>query len=117
MEELKKILSNEIASIDNQKLQDYVQGNLPKQEEHALEVNIGADEFLNDAIEGLKESNTQNLDFTIYEINNKVKKRLKLKTVQKKKKLISENLVLLAILLTLGLIILGYIIIRKHLNQ
>jgi hypothetical protein len=113
MEELKKILSPANKPIDNNDLKNYLNGTLTNEQQHELESNLSdEDPFVQDAIEGLKENNNSNIDFTIYEINKSVEKKLLQKKKKEKRKLNTGNLTIIAIFLILLLAIIGFIVIK-----
>lgn len=117
MDDLKKILSNKIEPINNQKLADYLKGDLSKQEQYNVELGLNEnDPFLQDAIDGLKDTKID-IDLTIFEINNKLKKKLVKDQKKTNRKLNIQSIILIAVLLVLLLMTVGYIITRLLLHK
>ena len=64
MDELKDILSDSNKDIDNQKLMDYLSGQLTAEERHDMEKEMADSPFVNDAVEGLEEiKDKKNVEF------------------------------------------------------
>ncbi len=113
MDDLKKILSSANKPIENNDLTDYLNGKLTNIQQHEIESNFSEeDPFVQDAIDGLKENTNHNIDFTIYEINKNIEKKLQLKRKKEKRKLNTGSLTIIAISLILLLVILGFILIK-----
>ena len=115
-EELKNILNNSNKDIDNQKLMDYLSQQLSKQESHDVEMTMANDEFMNDAIEGLEQfSSKKSMSISVEQLNRDLKKQLAKKEKRKeKRKLKDQPWIYYTIILLLALLILCYIIIKKH---
>ncbi len=119
MDELKDILSNSNKDIDNQKLMDYLSGKLSAEEKHDVEKEMSGSDFMNDAIEGLEEiKNKKNLTFFVEQMNADLHKQLsKKKTRKLKRKLKDQPWLYFAIVLILLIIIICFVIIKKHLDN
>ncbi len=120
MDELKKILTTDEESkkIDNAELLDYLKGNFSNEKQNKLEQFLELeDDFLNDAIEGLKEKEAQNLELTLFEIDNNIKKQLKAKQKNKRKQPIGNHTAIIALMIILSLVIVSYVIIKLLLRK
>jgi anti-sigma-K factor RskA len=120
MDELKKILHNEEESkkIDESALLDYLKGNLSNESQNEFEQSIQAeDEFLNDALEGLKQKEAKNLEITLFEIDKNIKNQLKVRQKYKRRKPINNQSGLVSIIVILGLIVVAYVIIKLLLKK
>jgi hypothetical protein len=113
MTDLKDILGNSNKDIDNQRLMDYLSGRLTDAEQHELEAGMD-DEMMSDALEGLQSvKGTHNLDLTVFELNQKLKKELKIKEKKKNRRKIKDfELTVIAIVVILVLCVLAFIVIR-----
>ena len=111
---LKDILSNLNKEIEQDKLLDYLNNNLPALEAHDIEKQMADDPFVNDAVEGL--SNIKKIDITAYteQLNYNLQKQIQKKAARKeKRKLKNEPWLYYAIILILLLCIIGYLVIKR----
>lgn len=117
-DKLSDILSNSNKDIDNQKLMDYLSGKLTGEEKHDVEKQMADSEFVNDAVEGLEAlKNKKDLDLFVAQLNTDLHRQLDKKKKRKlKRALKSQPWLYLAIVLLLLLTVIGYIVIRKHLD-
>lgn len=112
-ENLKDILSNLNAEVDQETLLKYLQGKLSAAEQHEVEKNLLADEFEADAVEGLQNiQDTQEISVLVEQLNLDLKKR----TAKKKKGFLKreakvESWLLLTIVIILLLVIISFLII------
>ncbi len=115
-DELKNILNNSNKDIDNQKLMDYISHQLSKQESHDMEKAMADDDFMNDAIEGLQQfNNVKNVPLSVEQLNKDLQKKLAKKKLRKeKRKLKEEPWLYFTIILLLILIVICYMIVKKH---
>lgn len=113
------ILSNSNKDIDNQKLIDYLSGKLSAEEKHEIEKQMNDSEFMNDAVEGLEEvKNKKDLTFLVEQLNVDLNKKLLKKNKRKqKRKLKDQPWLYLTIIIIFLLIIIGFIVIKKHLDS
>jgi len=118
-DELLNILSNSNKDIDNQKLMDYLSDKLSQQEKHEFEKNIAGSEMLNDVVEGLEEfKNKKDVSALVEQLNANLKKQLKKKKEKKLKREIKNlNWIYFSIILILIIILIGFILIKKHLEN
>lgn len=117
-DEINDMLSQRDKDISNQKLLDYLNNKLPAEEEHDLEKHIIDTPFVNDAVEGLGAfKNRSDLLKIADQLNGDLRKQLQAK---KKKRLLgfsaNQPIIILAIIITIALVILGYLIIIRHLK-
>ena len=119
MDELKNILSNSNKDIDNQKLMDYLSGKLSAEEKHDIEKEMSDSDFVNDAVEGLENmKNKKDLTFFIDQMNTDLQKQLnKKKSRKQKRKLKDQPWLYFAIVLILFIIIICFVVIKKHLDN
>ena len=118
-DELLNILSNSNKDIDNQKLMDYLSDKLSQEEKHEFEKNIADSEMLNDVVEGLEKfKNKKDVTALVEQLNANLKKQLKKKKEKKLKREIKNlNWIYFSIILILIIILIGFIIIKKHLEN
>ena len=115
---LKDILANLNKDIEQDKLLDYLNKNLPDAEAHELEKQMADDPFMNDAVEGLTEfKDTKNLNFHVRELNQDLKKQLAKKSKRKVRKIKEQPWVYFTIILLLLLVIISYVLIKKHMDK
>jgi anti-sigma factor RsiW len=117
--DLLNILANSNKDIDNQLLMDYLSGKLSGEALHELERSMADNEFLNDAVEGLQQvSNKKNMQAYVDELNASMQKSLEKKKRRRLKRRLKEDpWGLIAVVLVIVLCVLGYIVIRKLLQQ
>jgi hypothetical protein len=118
-ENLKDILSNLNAEVDQQTLLRYLQGKLTADEQHLLEKSTIENDFDLDAIEGLQDfSNKAKIAALVEQLNQDLQK----KTAKKKKwphrrDAKPEPWLLIAIVAILLIAVIGYFIIHKMRGQ
>jgi hypothetical protein len=117
--DLKDILSNNNKDIDNQKLMDYLTNQLSKKESHELEQDMAADEFLNDAVEGLQKlTNKKDVEAYVEQLNRDLQKQTaKNKNRKEKRKLKDQPYLYLTIILILLLMVVCFIVIKKRIDH
>ena len=117
--DLKDILSNSNKDIDNQQLMDYLSNQLSKKDSHAIEENMAEDEFMNDAIEGLQNiENKKTMQTYVEQLNSDLKKQItKSKNRKEKRRLKDQPFTYFTIILILILAVLGFIVLKKHLDS
>lgn len=117
--DLKDILSNSNKDIDNQKLLDYLMNQLSKKETHELERDMAADEFLNDAVEGLQKlTNKKDVQAYVEQLNRDLQKQTtKNKKRKEKRKLKDQPYLYLTIILILLLMVVCFIVIKKRIDH
>lgn len=117
-DEVNDMLSPDDQKITDQQLLDYMNNKLPANENHIIEKEIIDSPFINDAVEGLAAfKNQPDLLKIASQLNGNLHKHL---LAKKKKRLLSiaanEPFIILAIIITIAVIILGYLMILKHLG-
>lgn len=116
--DLKAILSQMSADIDQETLLLYLQGKLSPEKQHELEKQILDNEFATDAIDGLQDfGDKKKLAFVMEQLNND----LKIKTARKKarrerRNIQSEPWLLITLAIILLLIVVCYFIIFRHMG-
>jgi hypothetical protein len=116
---LKDILSNLNKDIEQEKLLDYLNKNLPAAEVHEVEKQMADDEFMNDAVEGLEHfKNKKNISLLVDQLNTDLKKQTAKKNKRKeKRKLRDQPWLYIAIITLLVLIIISFILVKKFLIE
>ncbi len=117
--ELINILSNSNKDIDNQKLMDYLSNKLSREEKHEMEKLMANSPLVNDAVEGLQQfENKKYLLAFAEQLNTGLHKQLEKKKQRKQKlKLKEQPWPYIAIILILTLLIIGFIVITKLLQN
>ena len=118
-DELLNILLNSNKDIDNQKLMDYLSDKLSKEEKYEFEKNIAESDMLNDVVEGLEKfKNKKDVSLFIEQLNTNLKKQLEKKKSKKLKREIKNlNWLYFSIIMILVIILIGFLIIKKHLEN
>ena len=118
-DELLNILSNSSKDIDNQKLMDYLADKLSQEEKHEFEKKIVDSEMLSDVVDGLEKfKNKKDVSALVEQLNAKLKKQLEKKKAKKLKREIKNlNWLYFSIVLILIIILIGFLIIKKHLEN
>jgi hypothetical protein len=112
---LKDILSNLNKEIEQEKLLDYLNKQLPTADAHDVEKQMTDDPFVNDAVEGLSNfSDKKNVAAYVEQLNYDLQKKLLIKKARKeKRKLKEEPWVYFTIVLLLLLCVLGYVLVKR----
>jgi hypothetical protein len=116
--DLLNILSNNNKDIDNQKLMDYLSGNLCEDEKHEVERLMADSDFMSDAMEGLEHiKNKKELQSYVKQLNENLQNQLKKKKNRREKRRIKEYpWIYFAIILILVFCIIGYVVIRQYMH-
>ena len=117
-ENLKVILSNLSADVDQETLLLYLQGKLSAEQQHELEKSMMDNEFAADAFEGLQSfKNSQQVQILAEQLNRDLKKKTeKKKAYRNKLRLKQEPWILVAVIFVLLLAIISYMIIHRYLR-
>ncbi len=117
--DLLKILSNSNKDIDNQKLMDYLSDKLSAEEKHNLEAAMIDSEMMSDALEGLEKfKNKKDVSGLVEQLNANLKNQLEKKKSKKLKRVIRDlPWLYLTIILILIIILIGFLVIKKHLDS
>lgn len=116
--DLKDILANLNKDIEQDKLLDYLNKNLSADEAHDIEKQMADDEFMNDAVEGLENfRNKKDVSLMVQQLNSELKKQTAKKKARKeKRKLKDQPWLYITIVTLLILVIVAYVVIKKHLT-
>jgi phage terminase small subunit len=116
--EIINILSNSNKDIDNQKLMDYLSDKLSGEDKHEVEKLMADSDLVNDAVEGLQQfENKKSLSAFVDQLNADLQKQLRKKAHRKQKhKLRDQPWLYLSIVIILLLVVIGFIVIKKHLG-
>ncbi len=117
--DLKDILSNLPAGVDEETMLRYLQGNLSADQQHEIEKKILSDDFDAEALEGLEQvKDQQGVAATVAQLNSELRSKTKKKLGKRKNADFSEDRWLwIAIFIILLLIVISYIIIHKQLQE
>ena len=118
--DLLNILSNSNKDIDNQKLMDYLSGQLNEEEKHEVEMWMVDNDFENEALEGLQQmGSNKKLEGYVDQLNKELHQYIKQKKDRREKRRINNGFwVYVAIVFILLTIILAYMVIsRLHTAQ
>ena len=112
------ILPNNDNDISDQKLMDYLNGNLSIEEKLEMDKLITGSVLMNDAVQGLQQfENTKKLSASVDQLNAGLHKQLQKKKPHRRKlKLNNEQWIYLAVILILALAIICFIVIRERLG-
>ena len=116
--DLKDILSNSNKDIDNQKLMDYLMNQLSKKDSHQLEQDMAADEFLNDAVEGLQKlNNKKDVQAYVEQLNIDLQKQTaKNKKRKEKRRLKDDPYLYITITIILLLLVVCFLVIKHRID-
>lgn len=116
---LKDILSNLNKDVEQDKLLDYLNKKLGAADAHEVEKQMAADDFVNDAVEGLEHfSNKKDLGLLVEQLNRDLKKQTAKKKQQKEKRRLKDQPWLyISIILLLLLLVISFVIVKKYLAQ
>lgn len=117
-DEFLNILSNKEDDIDHQKLIDYVSNKLSEEEKHDFELAMAGSKMLNDVVEGLEKfNNKKDVSRFVDQLNTNLKKQLDKRKAKKEKRKIKDiSWLYFTIILILLLALIGFWMIRKHLE-
>lgn len=115
--DLLDILSGNQLPIDNQKLEDYLNGRLSEKERQELEQQIADSDFMNDAVEGLEKiREKKNIHSYVEQLNHQLQNHLQKKKQRRSKMRIKEYpWIYLAVIVLLAICITAYFVIRMYL--
>lgn len=117
-DDLLNIFDSNNKDIDNQKLINYLSGNLSPEEKHEFEKELVDSDLMNDAVEGLEKFNNKS-EATLFaeQLNAKLKRQLQKKNFKKEKRRLKEMpWMYFAIILILIIVIISFFIIGGHLK-
>ena len=114
-ENLKDILSNLNAGVDQETLLAYLQGKLSAEKRHELEKQLLDNDFAGDALEGLQAVKDQSrLSGIVESLNSDLRRKmLRRKALREKLRIKDQPWVLVAILILLLLIVMSFFIIHR----
>lgn len=121
MPDLKDIL-NDAGDLRDDELLKYLQGDLPRDEQHKVEQQIADSEFVSEALEGLQHiRNRRSIEQYVDDLNSQLHKQVTSKKKRKEKRKLKDNpWILVAVAAVLLLTVLSYIVVRyyqKHRND
>ena len=93
--------------------------NYQQQEKHEFEKKMADSEMLNDVVEGLEKlKNKKDISTLVEQLNSNLKKQLEKKKAKKLKREIKNlNWLYFSIIIILVIILIGFLIIKKHLEH
>ncbi len=115
-DDLKNILSNSNKDIDNQQLMDYLSNQLSKAQTHEVETSMAADQFLNDAVEGLQKIDpTEKINNYSIQLNQELQKIItKNKKAREKRRWKDSPAIYLVIISILLLLVLCFFLLKTR---
>lgn len=115
-EGLKDILSNLNNEIEQEKLLEYLNKELPAGEAHEVEKLMADDAFVNDAMEGLESfPNKKDLSAYVQQLNRDLQKQLeKKKKRREKRRLKDQPWIYVTIIVVLMIIVICYLLMKKY---
>ena len=116
---LKEILSHLTTEIDQETLLLYLQDKLPAEKKHEVEKSLSANEFANDAMEGLQQfGDKKQVAYMVEMLNRDLKKKVEKKIERREKlKLKDQSWLYIIIFIFILLIVLSYMIIQRMLQE
>ena len=104
--------------MEQDKLLDYLNKKLSAPEAHEVEKQMADDEFMNDAMEGLEKfNNKKDLPLYVEQLNHELKRQLdKKRQREEKRKLKDQPWLYLAIIILLILLLISYVLVKKHMD-
>ena len=117
--ELKDILNNSDKDIDNQQLMDYLSNHLNQVQQHEVEKTMADDPFVNDAVEGLQEiQSNKNITAYVEQLNDDLQKKIaKNKKRKEKRRLKDSPYTYYTIIILLILMITCFVVVKKYLDN
>lgn len=118
-ENLKDILSNLSPDVDQEKLMQYLQGQLDETQKHEVEKQLLQDEFNEDAMEGLQEiRDKEQLQYMVEMLNRDLKKKTEKKKKRREKmKIKDQPWLYISLLILILLLVMSYIVIKRLLGE
>jgi len=115
MADIENILHNE-DDLNNEQLIKYLEGKLSEEERHAIEKQMAASSFTNDAIEGLQSiANKKDINLYVDELNRQLHQYTHKHQKKKSKRAIKHlDWIILSIIIVILLCVLGYYVINLH---
>jgi len=112
---LKDILSNLNKDIEQQKLLEYLNNELPQADQHAVEEALNDDPFMSDAMDGLQQfENKNDVPQLIHQLNADLKKELDKKKKRKRRQGIApQTWTYIAIVFILLVCIITYLVMKR----
>ncbi len=116
-ENLKDILSHLSTDIDQETLLLYLQDKLSEEKKHEVEKKLAENEFADEAMEGLSQfKNKKDINRLVEQLNRDLKDKISRKKQRREKmQLKDQPWLYISIIIFLLLIIISYVVIRKHL--
>jgi len=115
-ENLKDILSHLSTEVDQETLLLYLQGKLSAEQQHEVEKKLMNNDFASDAAEGLQSfKDHQRLELLVQQLNIDLKSKTdKKKLYREKRKLKLDPWIIIAVLIILVLVVIGFFILQKY---
>ncbi|RYY97295.1 MAG: hypothetical protein EOO11_11245 [Chitinophagaceae bacterium] len=117
-ERLKDILANLHSEVDQEELLRYLQGHLAPEKQHELEAQLLDNEFEAEALEGLQAlPDRQKIAGLVDGLNRDLRKKTEKRQSRRKRPLQLEPWLLVAIVLILLFVIIGFVVIKMKTGQ
>lgn len=118
-EDLKNILSNLSKDVDQETLLKYLNNQLSDEQRHEVEKKMLANDFTDDAMEGLQQiRNKEKISSFVDQLNRDLQKKLeKKKNRREKLRFKNQPWLYIAIFIILLLIVISYVVIQRMLQN
>ncbi len=117
--DLKNILANLNKDIEQEKLLEYLNRQLPVQEQHELEKQLNDDEFMSDAMDGLEQlHNKADVPLLVKELNSGLKKQLdNNKNKRNRRDVMKDSWIYYTVVVLLLLAVIGFVVIKMFMKE
>lgn len=116
---IKDILSNLSTDVDQEKLLQYLQGQLSGEQQHEVEKELVDDGFASDAMEGLQQiRDKKQVAYMVEMLNRDLKKKTEKKKERRRKlELKDQSWLYICIFILLLLIVLCYFVVQHYMKH
>ncbi len=94
-------------------MEDYLNNNLSEEERYKLEESMMEDSFEADALEGLQQINKKDLNAVQQNLSKYIRNNLRKRKRYTDKPILFPGWIMLAIILLIGIVVIGFLIINK----
>jgi hypothetical protein len=94
-------------------MEDYLNNNLSEEERYKLEESMMDDSFEADALEGLQQINKKELNAVQQNLSKYIQQKVKARKKQGGKTIFFPGWIMLAIILLIGIVVVGFLIISR----
>ena len=94
-------------------MEDYLNNNLSEEERYSLEESMMEDSFEADALEGLQQINTKDLNAVQQNLSRYIRNNLRKRKKYTDKTILFPSWIMLAIIILIAIVVIGFFIINK----